>query len=1290
MKRVFSHNFVREPVRCSQAIAAFLAIVSLVIGAVAGAQNQGSDLRLDSIDDVAQLRQIFESGNRSLRISVDLGEGGSVAFALSYFEPFASDRRVFLDGKLLKPEDYDAGSRYYRGGVAGDWGSYALLAVDPSGTASLHIEHVGAQYKGLITEQGTQMSVADNSALAGNGSNWPATDVESAPQLEPPRGPTPAQLSKANSVESAARAESIAITKGWYGPWSLTVPSGQDYAGAVNRGPGVANAYIVPDGTNPWDVGYCEYSKCFIENPAAGDYDVWVYKFDSSNSGVDIATSVNFGYGAPLAGNQLYSATLAIELDDALYSDMGSSPTTVNTYLAELVSYVSASYEAEINTRLLVGDVILYSTDPYSNTTSTATRLGEVRTYWRENYASVERALAVHLAPIGTFGGGIATLDQLCDDSYGHSVSGVYGSAPTDAAQLNWDAEVLAHELGHNFSSPHTHCYNGLEGNSNPVDGCYNGERGRGCWAGNQSLPGTGSLTGGTASAQNGTIMSYCHLLSGGLNNIARTFGSNTSYGVEPERVPTKMARRTAQIAAATSECLAVVNASSEGVPGAPTGVSASAGNGEATISWTAPTSNGGAAITGYTVTASPGGLTCSATSVTSCTVTGLSNGTSYTFTVIATNSVGNSASSRASSAVTPASVEELVSSVAVSGLSGAEDSDQYFFIDVLAGVESLIVSLDVDSGDPDIYVDTDFPPPLTGAVCSSYLSAGNDETCTITSPAEGRYYIRLRADSTFSGASLIAVAVAPPGSPTISSIASDDGSLEVAFSAGSGGVADSYTLTCVDQSASRVSLGSGSAPGQSSPHYVGDQPITSGGLTYPSARAFHESIAFQEGPHRCATHVHNMFLRSRADFSEATRTADCSLSETVIDSAYEPVAGRTVVIPVYFHVLHKSDGTGYITRQRIDDQIAVLNDDFAGTSFGGNSGFDTTIQFELMDVNYVESDEWYTDAGPYDNSEFKSSLAQNPEQYINIYTNDSGRAATGLGILGYATLPPGSAGSGDDGVVMLHSTIGGRNNGYSVFDQGRTLVHEIGHYLGLLHTFDDEVCSNTYTTQDLIVDTPAQSAPDYGTSPSTGCGVTSAIENFMNYSNDSAMYTFTEEQTNRMICSQTSYRPDGYSFETPGTFTATGASSPLTVTGLTNGNAYSCSVVAANSAGSSAASAAVTAIPAAPTAPGAPTITRTDYGDGEIYLYVTVSDDGGSAVTDYTATCTDGTTTYTGTSTDSPITISGLTNQTAYTCTVTASNAIGTGAASSATASITPEEGAAGLPIWLLYQATQ
>ena len=94
-------------------------------------------------------------------------------------------------------------------------------------------------------------------------------------------------------------------------------------------------------------------------------------------------------------------------------------------------------------------------------------------------------------------------------------------------------------------------------------------------------------------------------------------------------------------------------------VAGAPTGVTAVAGDSQATVSWTAPSSDGGAAITSYTVSASPGSATATTSdgSTVSIVVTGLTNGTAYTFTVKATNSVGDSAASSASSAVTPVDV---------------------------------------------------------------------------------------------------------------------------------------------------------------------------------------------------------------------------------------------------------------------------------------------------------------------------------------------------------------------------------------------------------------------------------------------------------------------------------------------------------------------------------------------------------------------------------------------------------------------------------------------------------
>ncbi len=126
-------------------------------------------------------------------------------------------------------------------------------------------------------------------------------------------------------------------------------------------------------------------------------------------------------------------------------------------------------------------------------------------------------------------------------------------------------------------------------------------------------------------------------------------------------------------------------------------------------------------------------------------------------------------------------------------------------------------------------------------------------------------------------------------------------------------------------------------------------------------------------------------------------------------------------------------------------------------------------------------------------------------------------------------------------------------------------------------------------------------------------------------------------------------------------------------ITGLTNGTAYTFTVTATNAAGTSAASAAsnsVTPLGPIATVPGAPTIGAATAGDGQISVAFTApASNGGAAITGYTANC--GGVSANGTA--SPIVVAALSNGTAYTCTVTATNAVGTGAASAASNSATP-----------------
>lgn len=146
-----------------------------------------------------------------------------------------------------------------------------------------------------------------------------------------------------------------------------------------------------------------------------------------------------------------------------------------------------------------------------------------------------------------------------------------------------------------------------------------------------------------------------------------------------------------------------------------------------------------------------------------------------------------------------------------------------------------------------------------------------------------------------------------------------------------------------------------------------------------------------------------------------------------------------------------------------------------------------------------------------------------------------------------------------------------------------------------------------------------------------------------------------------------------------------TGASSPLTVTGLVNATTYLCSVTATNVVGEGAASGTVSVTPAAPTAPGAPTGVTATPGSGSISVAFTApASNGGSAITGYTASCasSDGGAPGSGTGAASPITVSGLDNGKTYTCTVTATNGIGTSDPSAASGTAVPVAGCGATPV--------
>ena len=226
------------------------------------------------------------------------------------------------------------------------------------------------------------------------------------------------------------------------------------------------------------------------------------------------------------------------------------------------------------------------------------------------------------------------------------------------------------------------------------------------------------------------------------------------------------------------------------------------------------------------------------------------------------------------------------------------------------------------------------------------------------------------------------------------------------------------------------------------------------------------------------------------------------------------------VSITVNFHVIRSSTGSGDVSDTRLNSQIATLNAAYNGRGF----------TFVRGTTDRTNNGTWYTmqpgtTAEQQAKYHFTGMSSNNPNYVLNFYT-----AAPGGGLLGWATFPWNLSGNPRmDGVVILHSSINGGSS--SPYNLGDTGVHEVGHWLGLYHTFQSGCgTGNNTTSGDRVADTAAEASAASGcpTGRDT-CSYSGAdpITNFMDYTTDSCMNTFTVGQANRMVSMAATYRPN-------------------------------------------------------------------------------------------------------------------------------------------------------------------
>jgi hypothetical protein len=224
--------------------------------------------------------------------------------------------------------------------------------------------------------------------------------------------------------------------------------------------------------------------------------------------------------------------------------------------------------------------------------------------------------------------------------------------------------------------------------------------------------------------------------------------------------------------------------------------------------------------------------------------------------------------------------------------------------------------------------------------------------------------------------------------------------------------------------------------------------------------------------------------------------------------------------IRVIVHVVY-NDASQNIADAQIKSQITALNKDFRATNADRSKtpaafkGFvsDSKVKFVLDRITRTETAEAaFADDDGVKRGSSGGIAPVDTTKYLNVWV-----CALGGGLLGYAQFPGGPATT--DGVVLHYRAFGTKGTAQAPYNKGRSATHEIGHYLNLRHIWGDTPdCSGT----DSVADTPNAAGPNFGkpTFPTVTCNNGpngDMFMNYMDYTDDDAMFMFTAQQVVRM-----------------------------------------------------------------------------------------------------------------------------------------------------------------------------